>query len=182
MPDSFACVGQSHRVSQVRKVAPVFANFTITHDRKKKVDFSTPYFAFGTQFIAGRGVLKSSEQLDGLHVGADEGMTNGQQVRAKFPKATIVARLRWCFCNAVVYMVYSGAMRERVRVVACLALSDAWRVSGGTAWRRCPDDRALRNVGAVRSRQIISNVCTNHSCKGGLKRPAMSFLCIFANF
>ena len=73
------------------KVDLVFANFTITDDRKKEVDFSTPYFASGTQFIAKKGVLKSSEQLNGLRIGADKGTTNEQQVRAKFAGATIVA-------------------------------------------------------------------------------------------
>lgn len=73
------------------KVDLVFANFTITDDRKKEVDFSTPYFASGTQFIAKKGVLKSPEQLNSLRIGADKGTTNEQQVRAKFPSATIVA-------------------------------------------------------------------------------------------
>ncbi|PYE14920.1 ABC transporter substrate-binding protein [Paraburkholderia silvatlantica] len=73
------------------KVDLVFANFTITDERKKEVDFSTPYFASGTQFIAKKGVLKSSEQINGLRIGADKGTTNEQQVRAKFPNATIVA-------------------------------------------------------------------------------------------
>ncbi|WP_321931286.1 ABC transporter substrate-binding protein [Paraburkholderia guartelaensis] len=73
------------------KVDLVFANFTITDDRKKEVDFSTPYFASGTQFISKKGVLKSPEQLNGLRIGADKGTTNEQQVRAKFPSATIVA-------------------------------------------------------------------------------------------
>ncbi|WP_322029054.1 ABC transporter substrate-binding protein [Paraburkholderia sp. J76] len=73
------------------KVDLVFANFTITDDRRKEVDFSTPYFASGTQFIAKKGVLKSSEQLNGLRIGADKGTTNEQQVRARFPSATIVA-------------------------------------------------------------------------------------------
>jgi polar amino acid transport system substrate-binding protein len=73
------------------KVDLVFANFTITEERKKEVDFSTPYFASGTQFIAKKGVLKSPDQLNSLRVGADKGTTNEQQVRAKFPNATIVA-------------------------------------------------------------------------------------------
>ncbi len=73
------------------KVDLVFANFTITDERKKEVDFSTPYFASGTQFIAKKGVLKSPDQLNGLRIGADKGTTNEQQVRAKYPNATIVA-------------------------------------------------------------------------------------------
>ncbi|WP_027819372.1 ABC transporter substrate-binding protein [Paraburkholderia bannensis] len=73
------------------KVDLVFANFTITDERKKEVDFSTPYFASGTQFIAKKGALKSPDQLNGLRIGADKGTTNEQQVRAKYPNATIVA-------------------------------------------------------------------------------------------
>jgi polar amino acid transport system substrate-binding protein len=74
-----------------KKVDLVFANFTITDERKKEVDFSTPYFASGTQFIAKKGVLKTPAQLNSLRIGADKGTTNEQQVRAQFPQATIVA-------------------------------------------------------------------------------------------
>ncbi|GAB7522400.1 ABC transporter substrate-binding protein [Paraburkholderia sp. 2C] len=73
------------------KVDLVFANFTITDERKKEVDFSVPYFASGTQFLAKKGVLKAPQQLNTLRVGADKGTTNEQQVRAQFPGATIVA-------------------------------------------------------------------------------------------
>ncbi len=74
-----------------KKVDLVFANFTITDERKKEVDFSTPYFASGTQFIAKKGVLKTPTQLNSLRIGADKGTTNEQQVRTQFPQATIVA-------------------------------------------------------------------------------------------
>jgi polar amino acid transport system substrate-binding protein len=74
-----------------KKVDLVFANFTITDERKQEVDFSTPYFASGTQFIAKKGVLKTPAQLNSLRIGADKGTTNEQQVRAQFPQATIVA-------------------------------------------------------------------------------------------
>ena len=73
------------------KVDLVFANFTITDERKKEVDFSTPYFASGTQFISKKGVLTKPAQLNSLRIGADKGTTNEQQVRAQFPNATIVA-------------------------------------------------------------------------------------------
>lgn len=74
-----------------KKVDLVFANFTITDERKKEVDFSTPYFASGTQFIAKKGTLKTPAQLNSLRIGADKGTTNESQVRAQFPGATIVA-------------------------------------------------------------------------------------------
>jgi polar amino acid transport system substrate-binding protein len=68
----------------------VLANFTITDERKKEVDFSIPYFATGTKFIAKKGFLKSPAQISSLRVGADKGTTNAQQIRAQFPKATLV--------------------------------------------------------------------------------------------
>ncbi|MFC0397267.1 ABC transporter substrate-binding protein [Paraburkholderia rhizosphaerae] len=73
------------------KVDLVFANFTITDERKKEVDFSIPYFASGTQFIAKKGVLRFPQQLNDLRIGADKGTTNVQQVQAQFPHATIIA-------------------------------------------------------------------------------------------
>jgi len=73
-----------------RKADLVLANFTITDERKKEVDFSIPYFATGTKFIAATGSLKSPEQVSSLRVGADKGTTNEQQIRAQFPKARLV--------------------------------------------------------------------------------------------
>ena len=73
------------------KVDLVLANFTITDERAKQLDFSIPYFASGTQFIARKGTLKSPEQLSCLRIGVDKGTTNEITLREKFPKATIVA-------------------------------------------------------------------------------------------
>ena len=53
------------------KVDLVFANFTITDERKKEVDFRTPYFASGTQCITKKSVLKTPQQLNNLRIGAD---------------------------------------------------------------------------------------------------------------
>ena len=73
------------------KVDLVLANFTITEERKQAVNFSIPYFASGTQFIAKKGFLKSPEQLSGLRIGVDKGATNEIQLRQQYPKATLVA-------------------------------------------------------------------------------------------
>lgn len=73
------------------KVDLVFANFTITEERRREIDFSLPYFASGTQFIAKKGVLSRPEQLDHLRIGADKGTTNEAQVKAKFPNAKVIA-------------------------------------------------------------------------------------------
>ena len=73
------------------KVDLVLANFTITEERTQAVNFSIPYFASGTQFIAKKGFLKSPEQLSGLRIGVDKGTTNEIQLRQQYPKATLAA-------------------------------------------------------------------------------------------
>ncbi|MBV2164312.1 MAG: ABC transporter substrate-binding protein [Comamonas sp.] len=73
------------------KVDLVLANFTITEERAKQVNFSIPYFASGTQFIAPKGQLTSAEQLNSLRIGVDKGTTNEIVLREKYPQAQLVA-------------------------------------------------------------------------------------------
>ncbi|WP_457108379.1 ABC transporter substrate-binding protein [Methylobacterium sp. P5_C11] len=73
------------------KVDLVLANFTITEERAKHLDFSIPYFASGQQFLVKKGTLSSPEQLKGLRIGADKGTTNEIVLRRDFPKAVVVA-------------------------------------------------------------------------------------------
>lgn len=73
------------------KVDLVLANFTITEERGKQLDFSIPYFASGQQFLTKKGTLSSPDQLNGLRIGVDRGTTNEIVLRRDFPKATVVA-------------------------------------------------------------------------------------------
>ena len=73
------------------KVDVVLANFTITEERAKQVNFSIPYFASGQQFIARKGTLASPEQLGSLRIGVDKGTTNEIVLREKYPSAKLVA-------------------------------------------------------------------------------------------
>lgn len=73
------------------KVDVVLANFTITPERSKQVNFSLPYFASSQQFLSKKGFLKSPEQLNSLRVGVDKGTVNEIVLREKFPGATIIA-------------------------------------------------------------------------------------------
>ncbi|MFL7906061.1 transporter substrate-binding domain-containing protein [Azospirillum argentinense] len=54
------------------KVDFVLANFTITEERAKQLDFSIPYFSSGQQFLAKKGTLSSPDQLNGLRIAADK--------------------------------------------------------------------------------------------------------------
>lgn len=72
------------------KVDLVFANFTITEERAKVIDFSIPYFASGQQFLAKKGVLKSADGLKELRVGTDKGTTMETTLREKYPDTKVV--------------------------------------------------------------------------------------------
>ncbi|GGY06434.1 ABC transporter substrate-binding protein [Paludibacterium paludis] len=69
----------------------VAANFTVTDERRKQVDFSVPYFASGQQFIVRKGTLKSAAGLAGIRVGVDKGTTQEVTLREKYPKTALVA-------------------------------------------------------------------------------------------
>ena len=74
------------------KVDLVVANFTISEERAKQVDFSIPYFASGQQFIIKQGTaLEKPEDLNKLRVGVDKGTVNEGVIRSQFPGATVVA-------------------------------------------------------------------------------------------
>ncbi|WP_197386669.1 ABC transporter substrate-binding protein [Ralstonia pseudosolanacearum] len=75
------------------KVDLIAANFTITDERRKQIDFSTPYFASGLQFIARKGVLKQPDDLkrDGIRLGVDKGTTQETTLREGYPSARVIA-------------------------------------------------------------------------------------------
>lgn len=73
------------------KVDLVFANFTITEERAKVIDFSIPYFASGQQFLAKKGTLKSADQLKDWRIGADKGTTMETTLREKYPTAKVIS-------------------------------------------------------------------------------------------
>ena len=72
------------------KVDVVFASFTITDERAKVVDFTTPYFLVGQQFLARKGVLKDVAQLKDLRIGTEKGTTMETNLRTNYPDAKVV--------------------------------------------------------------------------------------------
>jgi polar amino acid transport system substrate-binding protein len=72
------------------KVDVVFASFTITDERARAVDFSTPYFLVGQQFLARKGVLKDAAQLKDLKVGTEKGTTMESNLRSNYPNVNVV--------------------------------------------------------------------------------------------
>ncbi|MBB1598662.1 transporter substrate-binding domain-containing protein [Variovorax sp. UMC13] len=72
------------------KVDVVFASFTITDERAKVVDFTTPYFLVGQQFLAKKGVLTDAAQLKDLRIGTEKGTTMETNLRTNYPDAKVV--------------------------------------------------------------------------------------------
>lgn len=73
------------------KVDLIAANFTITPERAKEVDFSIPYFATGQKFIARKGVLKTPDDLNSLRIGADKGTVQEITLRERYPSAKVIS-------------------------------------------------------------------------------------------
>lgn len=74
-----------------KKVDLIAANFTITDERAKQVDFSVPYFATGQKFIAHKGVLKTPEDIRTLRIGADKGTVQEITLREHYPTAKVIS-------------------------------------------------------------------------------------------
>ncbi|KAA1187923.1 ABC transporter substrate-binding protein [Photorhabdus heterorhabditis] len=74
-----------------KKIDLIAANFTVTDERAKQVDFSIPYFATGQKFIARKGVLKSSEDIKNLRIGADKGTVQEITLREHYPTAKVIS-------------------------------------------------------------------------------------------
>jgi len=72
------------------KVDVVFASFTITDERAKAVDFTTPYFLVGQQFLAKKGVLKDAAQIKDIRIGTEKGTTMESNLRKNYPDAKVV--------------------------------------------------------------------------------------------
>lgn len=73
------------------KVDLIAANFTITEERAKEVDFTIPYFSTGQKFIARRGVLKTPADVAPLRVGVDKGTVMEANMREQYPNTTVVS-------------------------------------------------------------------------------------------
>lgn len=74
-----------------KKADLIVANFTVTDERAKTVDFSLPYFATGQKFITKKGVLKTADDLKNLRIGADKGTVMEITLREKYPTAKVIS-------------------------------------------------------------------------------------------
>jgi len=73
------------------KVDVIVADFTITPERAQQVDFTTPYFIGGQQFLAAKGHFLKKEELANARIGVVKGTTEEQEIRSTFPNAHVLA-------------------------------------------------------------------------------------------
>ncbi|MDR3437428.1 ABC transporter substrate-binding protein [Telmatospirillum sp.] len=69
----------------------IVADITITPERATVIDFSTPYFVTGQQFLVPTG---SPDKLDGYataRIGAVKGTTGEQALKTRFPQARVLS-------------------------------------------------------------------------------------------
>ncbi|MBD2804860.1 ABC transporter substrate-binding protein [Xenorhabdus szentirmaii] len=74
-----------------KKIDLIAANFTVTDERAKQVDFSIPYFATGQKFIARKGVLTTPDDIAKLRIGADKGTVQEITLRERYPTAKVIS-------------------------------------------------------------------------------------------
>ncbi|WP_028536946.1 ABC transporter substrate-binding protein [Paludibacterium yongneupense] len=73
------------------KVDTIVAAFTITEERARQVDFSTPYFVTGQQFLVPKGQFRKQQDLANAKIGAVKGTTEEQELHKAFPQATVLS-------------------------------------------------------------------------------------------
>lgn len=74
-----------------KKADIIAANFTVTEQRAKEVDFSVAYFATGQKFIAKKCVLKVPQDIANLRIGADKGTVQEITLREQYPTAKVIS-------------------------------------------------------------------------------------------
>ncbi|MBD2820683.1 ABC transporter substrate-binding protein [Xenorhabdus sp. 42] len=74
-----------------KKIDLIAANFTVTDERAKQVDFSIPYFATGQKFIARKGVLTTPDDIAKLRIGADKGTVQEITLRERYPTVKVIS-------------------------------------------------------------------------------------------
>ena len=72
---------------QSGKADLIVADITITPERAKVIDFSTPYFVSGQQFLVPVGGPSKVEDYATSRIGAVKGTTEEQEVKVRFPNA-----------------------------------------------------------------------------------------------
>lgn len=76
---------------QSGKVDLIVADITITPERAQVIDFSTPYFVTGQQFLVAADGADKLDAYSKSRIGAVKGTTGEQALHQRFPQARVLA-------------------------------------------------------------------------------------------
>ncbi|MGK9171731.1 ABC transporter substrate-binding protein [Yokenella regensburgei] len=76
---------------QSGKVDLIVADITITPERAQVIDFSTPYFVTGQQFLVSATGSDKLDSYSKARIGAVKGTTGEQALHQRFPQARVLA-------------------------------------------------------------------------------------------
>jgi len=76
---------------QSGKVDLIVADITITPERAQVIDFSTPYFVTGQQFLVAADGADKLDSYSKSRIGAVKGTTGEQALHQRFPQARVLA-------------------------------------------------------------------------------------------
>ena len=76
---------------QSGKADLIVADITITPERARVIDFSTPYFVTGQQFLVPAGSPDKLDEYSKARIGAVKGTTGEQALHQRFPQARVLS-------------------------------------------------------------------------------------------
>ncbi len=76
---------------QSGKADLIVADITITPERAQAIDFSTPYFVTGQQFLVPAGSPDKLDEYSKARIGAVKGTTGEQALHQRFPQARVLS-------------------------------------------------------------------------------------------
>lgn len=76
---------------QSGKADLIVADITITPERAQVIDFSTPYFVTGQQFLVPAGSPDKLDEYSKARIGAVKGTTGEQALHQRFPQARVLS-------------------------------------------------------------------------------------------
>ncbi|QKT06098.1 glutamate ABC transporter substrate-binding protein [Gordonia sp. X0973] len=110
-----------------REVDMVVKTMSITCERRKHVEFSTPYYVAAQRILAvNRSSINSAADLAGKWVCVATGATSSQRLRRIVPTVSLVETATWADCLVLLQQATVDAVSTDDAILAGLAAQDPW--------------------------------------------------------
>ncbi|GED96616.1 glutamate ABC transporter substrate-binding protein [Gordonia crocea] len=114
-------------VLESNQVDIVVKTMSITCERRKQIDFSSPYYVAAQRILAvNNSKINAAEDLAGKRVCVANGATSAQRVRRIVPTATLVETATWADCLVLLQQSGVDAVSTDDAILAGLATQDPW--------------------------------------------------------